>query len=85
MAQANPQLASMQQLMQDTLNREYAMYLTPFGSELGEQPANLQDRIIAAANDVPKVITMMQVNPMSQIIFIHHPTWYVPSLLGTQP
>jgi hypothetical protein len=94
MAQANPQLAGMQQPMtyQDlysgmpnTLNIEYAAYLTPFGSEPGDQPATLRDRVIAAANDVPKVFAMMQTEPTPRIVFVHRSTRYAPSLLGTQP
>ena len=71
--------------MPDILNGQYSAYLTPFGSESGEQPATLRDRVHTAANDVPKVFAMVQVDPTPRVIFIHRPTRYEPSLIGAQP
>jgi hypothetical protein len=93
MAQANPQGVSAQQpttyqdlylRMPDTLNGVYAAYLTPFGAESVEQPVALRDQVIATVNDIPKVFAIMQTNPTPCIVFIHRPTRYAPSLLGTQ-
>jgi hypothetical protein len=72
-------------LMPDVLNGQYTTYLAPFGPESGEQPAMLRDRVVTAANDVPKVFVMLLVDPTPQVIFVHHPTRYASSLLGTQP
>jgi hypothetical protein len=93
MAQANPhagglQPASFQELyaqMPDVLNGQYTMYLAPFGPESGQQPATLRDRVITAANDVPKVFVLLQSDPTPQIICVHRPTRYASSLLGAQP
>jgi hypothetical protein len=38
-----------------------------------------------ATNDIPKVYTMLQVDPAPRVVFIHRPTRYAPSLLGPQP
>jgi hypothetical protein len=62
--------------MSDTLNGEYTGYLEQlFGPELGAKPAStLRDRIIAAANDVPKVYAMLQDKPEPCIVFVHRPS-----------
>jgi hypothetical protein len=93
MAQANPhagglQPASFQELyalMPDVLNGQYTTYLAIFGPESGQQPATLRDRVITAANDVPKVFVLLQLDPMPQIICVHRLTQYASSLLGAQP
>jgi hypothetical protein len=93
MAQANPHAgdlrpASFQELyasMPDVLNGRYTTYLAPFGPESGQQPATLRDRVISAANDVPKVFVLLQTDPTPQIICVHRPTRYASSLLGAQP
>jgi hypothetical protein len=92
MAQANPhagglQPASFQELyatMPDVLNGQYTTYLAPFGPESGQQPATLRDRVISAANDVPKAFVLLQLDPTPQIICVHRPTRYASSLLGAQ-
>jgi hypothetical protein len=93
MAQANAhagglQPASFQKLyasMPDVLNRQYTTtYLAPFGPKSGQQPATLRDRVITAANDVPKAFVLLQMDPTLQIICVHHPTRYASSLLGAQ-
>jgi hypothetical protein len=93
MAQADPnaggqQPASYQELyasMPDVLDGVYTTYLAPFGPESGEQPATLRDRVISAANDVPKVFVMLLADPTPRIVFVHRPTRFASSLLGAQP
>jgi hypothetical protein len=89
MAQANAhagghQPASFQELyasMPDVLNGQYMTYLAPFGPELGQQPTMLRDRVISAANDIPKAFVLLQLDPIPQIICVHRPTRYASSLL----
>jgi hypothetical protein len=68
--------------MPDVLNGVYSPYLAPFGPESADQPAILRDQIHTAANDIPKVYAMLQVDPAPRVVFIHCPTRYAPSLLG---
>lgn len=69
--------------MADALQGQYAAYMTPFGPESGEQPANLRDRVTTAANDVPKVFVLVQSDPTPRIMCIHRPTRYATSLVST--
>jgi hypothetical protein len=52
---------------------------------LAEQLATLRDWIHTAANDIPKVYAMLQVDPNPRVVFIHRPTRNAPSLLVPQP
>jgi hypothetical protein len=89
MAQADPNASGLQPTnyqelyasMPNVLDGIYMTYLAPSGPESGEQPAALQD----CANNVPKVFVMLLPDPMPWIVFMHHPTCFVLSLLGAQP
>jgi hypothetical protein len=50
--------------MPNVLNGTYLAYLNTFGPKSGEQWETLRDWILRVANSVPKVYTMLQVDPI---------------------
>jgi hypothetical protein len=42
-------------VLPDALSGEYAAFLTPFGPESPDTPADLRDRVFAAGDTVPRV------------------------------
>ncbi len=71
--------------MPDVLGGQYAQFLAPFSAESNDQPAQLRERVLGAARDVPKVFAMFQEAPTPRIVFVHRPTKFAPSLTGATP